>query len=95
MTKTEVKKRLRGLTDEQAKEVVCALVGHSRIQTHCFGYYNCSRCGAQVGDLLGGAYTAADVVVVGHNCPTCRKNFAALKWQDKFMTPDPFKVEVA
>lgn len=72
MNKTEVKKRIAGLSAEQAKAVVCALVGHSQIQTYCFGYYNCARCGEQVGDSLAGAYVGTDAVVVGHNCEKCQ-----------------------
>jgi hypothetical protein len=89
-----VKKRIAGLPAEQAKSVVCALVGHSMIQTHCFGYFNCARCGERVGDSLGSIYPGAEkAVIVGHNCKTCRDNFSALDWRSKFMTPDPFKAE--
>lgn len=81
-----------GVTDEdQKKEITCSLIGHSRIQTFCFGYYNCARCGDQVGDSLGGYYPgAADAVIVGHKCPTCEANFKKLTWRDKVFCPDPF-----
>jgi hypothetical protein len=88
---------LGDISDEQRNEVTCALIGHSKIQTYCFGYYNCARCGAQVGDSLGGFYPqASEVVVVGHmggNCPTCRANYETLTWQDKIFCPDPFAVK--
>src|SRR6185503_1499613 len=90
-TEAEVLARVEGLTDDQAKAVVCALVGHSRIQDHCFGYYTCARCGAQLGDALGGVYSAANrAVVVGHDCPVCRENAKELTWRDTLMAPDPF-----
>lgn len=92
---TEVKKRIEGLDDDAAKRVVCALVGHSRIQTHCFGYFNCARCDEQVGDNLAGVYDGQNSVIVGHDCETCRANFAKLDWKHTFMAPDPFAKEVA
>ncbi len=88
MTKLRALGKMDGATKRQ---VVCSLIGHSRIQTVCFGYYHCGRCGQQLGDGLGGMYDDADVVVVGHNCPTCRKNYATLRWQDKYLAPEPFK----
>lgn len=87
MKLAEVKERIKGLNEDQAKAVVCALVGHSLIQTQCLGYFNCARCGEQVGDAIGGAYRAEGVVVVGHACDKCRENFAKLTWRDKFMAP--------
>lgn len=77
--------------EEQKKEITCSLIGHSKIQAFCFGYYNCARCGDQVGDSLGGCYPgAADTVIVGHKCPTCEANFKKLTWRDKVFCPDPF-----
>lgn len=76
----------------QRNEIVCALIGHSRIQETCFGYYNCSRCGQQLGDTLGGFYPfASEVVIVGHDCRVCRKNYKKCTWRDKLYCPDPFK----
>ncbi len=95
MTKKELLKKLKVLepgSDEQRNQVVCSLIGHSKIQTVCFGYHYCGRCGAQVGDTLGSIYPDADqAVVVGHNCDRCRENFKALTWRDKVFAPDPFK----
>lgn len=83
------------ISEEQKKAMVCALVGHSRIQTRCFGYYYCARCSAQVGDTLASVYDGAkDAVVVGHNCETCQRNYATTTWRDRFMAPDPFAKEV-
>lgn len=73
------------------KRVICAIWGHSRIQTHCFGYYHCSRCDAQVGDQLGSIYDASDVVIVGHDCDQCRVNYQNCDWYDRILTPNPFK----
>lgn len=95
MTEEEVMERIKGLDDEKARAVVCALVGHSRIQSYCFGYFNCARCEEQVGDNLGGIYDGSKSVIVGHDCPTCRANFDQLGWEHKLLTPDPFKAEAA
>lgn len=96
-TKAELVKKLKALgniSEEQKAAVVCSLIGHSKIQSHFFGYYNCGRCGAQVGDTLGSSYGgAAEAVVIGHKCKTCEKNFSECTWKDKFMCPDPFKDE--
>ena len=84
------------ITDAQRNGIVCALIGHSKTQTYCFGYHNCARCGAQLGDSLAGAYSAEKVVLVGHeggNCPTCHANYEKLTWRDKIFTPDPFVAE--
>lgn len=73
-------------------EIFCAIFRHSRIQDECFGYFTCGRCGAQLGDALGGVYPAASkVVVIGHNCKICRKNYKKMTWVDKFLAPNPFK----
>jgi hypothetical protein len=92
ITLAEVKRRLVGVEKGRRGMMVCALIGHSRIITACFGYVHCARCEAQVADKLGGAgYSqAAECVQVGHNCPTCRKNFKAMGWRDKFLAPNPF-----
>jgi len=91
------KLKLLGIEDEQQKkEVTCALIGHSRIQTqtYCFGYYYCARCGELMGDSLGGYYpNAKNVVIVGHKCPICEKNYKELTWKDKIFCPDPFANE--
>lgn len=99
LTEQELMQKLAALgdiTEEQRNEVVCALIGHSRIQTFCFGYYNCARCGAQMGDNLAGCYPqAANVVIVGHaggKCPKCHENYEKLGWEDKIFCPDPFAV---
>lgn len=91
MTRAEVLRRVRGLEREERNAVVCALVGHSGIHHSCWGYKNCARCGAQVGDSLGGSYDGSSTVIVGHNCKKCRTNYAAMTWRDKLFVPDPFK----
>lgn len=95
MTKTELEKKIKGLgkiTDQQKKEAACVLIGHSKIQTACFGYFNCGRCGDQLGDSLGSSYSGATTaVIIGHNCKTCRANYKKCTWVDTYLVPDPFK----
>ena len=77
---------------QQRNEIVCSLIGHSRIQTTCFGYYSCGRCGQQLGDTLGSVYPFAEkVVVIGHNCEKCRSNYKECSWKDKLYVKNPFK----
>lgn len=91
MSKRDVLTRVRGLDVARRNATICALVGHSRIQSACFGYYNCGRCDAQVGDTLGSSYPgAALAVVIGHDCETCRRNAKMLTWRDTLYAPDPF-----
>jgi hypothetical protein len=91
ITLAEVKRRLAGVPKDRQGAVVCALIGHSRIVTGCFGYVHCARCEAQIADQLGGSYGgAAESVRVGHNCATCRKNYRGMDWRDKFLAPNPF-----
>lgn len=91
ITLGEVKARLKGLDEDTQKNVVCALVGHSRINTTFFGYYYCARCSEQVGDTLASSYPAAEkAVIVDHNCAKCRENAKTLRWRDTFLSPDPF-----
>ena len=91
MDEAEVNRRIEGLPTEQAQSVICALVGHSKIETICFGYHYCARCGAQVGDTLASVYSGAEeAIVVGHNCEVCRENYAKLDWRSKMLAPDPF-----
>ncbi len=93
MTQKELKDKLLVLDiqdEEKVKSVVCALIGHSAIQTSCFSYYYCGRCGDQVGDRLGSVYDPSDVVIIGHNCDICHSNYKKLGWRDKFMVPNPF-----
>ena len=94
MTKSELQRKLKALgklPDATKREIVCALIGHSRIQRICFGYVNCARCDAQVGDTVGGAYDLKESVLVGHDCETCRANCAKMDWRHKYLVPDPFK----
>lgn len=72
------------------KAVFCALFGHSRIITQCFGYVHCARCEAQLGDTLAGAYPADKCVILYHDCDKCRENAKALTWRDRLLVPDPF-----
>lgn len=99
MTKKELMQKLKALgnLDKSTRNsIVCVLIGHSLIQTTCFGYHYCGRCGDQVGDTLGSVYPGAEeAVIVDHNCKTCRKNYKSLTWKDKIYAPDPFKRKAA
>lgn len=75
---------------EKLKAVFCALFGHSRIITQCFGYLHCARCEAQIGDTLGGASSAVNNVILYHDCPTCREAAKTLTWRDRMLVPNPF-----
>ena len=91
MTFAAVKRQMRGVPKPNRARMVCALIGHSRIVTGCFGYVYCGRCEAQVGDqLLSGYDGAEESVRVGHNCKTCRANYRKMDWRDKFLAPNPF-----
>lgn len=65
-------------TLEQKKRIFCVMNGHSNIVTTSFGYVHCARCGDQLGDSLGGAYSSDDAVIVGHKCEICNKNMKKL-----------------
>ena len=92
MTRKELAKALKGIPAAKRKAVTCSLIGHSRmLEPPCFGYWSCGRCEAQIGDSLGGAFSAKDAVVKGHGCPDCEKNAKALTWQDKALMPDPME----
>lgn len=85
MTQAQLKRKLKGIPSENVAAVTCALIGHSRVQTQCFGYWNCARCDAQVGDTLGSTYQGAMMAVaVDHYCDTCRDNAPSLTWKDRF-----------
>lgn len=96
MNRTEFLAKMKAIGDvttEQRAHIACSLLGHSRIQKNAFFYFYCARCGDQLGDQLGSAYDARAVVIVGHDCDTCRTNYKALTWRDKIYAPDPFKPE--
>ena len=48
---------LEPLSEEQRKEVTCALLGHSHITTGFLGYVYCARCGEKLGDMFAGFTT--------------------------------------
>jgi len=92
---TEKIDSLGDLDDQQRRNIACSLIGHSRIQTTCMGYFYCARCGDQLGDTLASIYPGAEkAVIVGHKCQTCEENYAECTWEDKFMCQDPFTEEV-
>ncbi len=62
--------RLAAFTDDPARaSIVCTLHGHACVETGCFGYWHCDRCGDQVGDSLAGTYQPS--VVRDHGYPQC------------------------
>jgi hypothetical protein len=88
----EILKKIPIRDKEHRKEMICSLIGHSLICTNCWGYRNCGRCGMQLGDNLGSVdYGREDCVFIGHNCPTCRKNYKKCTWKDKYLVANPFK----
>lgn len=93
-TKEALLKVLKGLSiknKDHRNSVICALIGHSRICTTCFGYRNCGRCGDQLGDSLGSIdYGIKEAVIIGHNCPACKVNYAKCDWKDKLYVKNPF-----
>ena len=93
MTKTEVLKRIKGVDEQTQKQVVCALIGHSHIQSVFWGYVYCARCGNQIGDKLASVFDTSASVIVGHGCKQCRKNARAFTWKDTLLAPDPFAQE--
>jgi len=72
---------------EKLRSVWCALFQHTPIQDTFFGYWNCARCGAQLGDSLGGAYTGGIPVSGLHEpgCETCVGIYREMKWYDFVM----------
>ena len=94
-TKKDLLKILKNIPyedKEQRNEIVCSLIGHSRIQTNWFGYHDCARCGARMGDTLGGIYPfASQAVIMEHNCDKCRENYKKCTWKDKIYVKNPFK----
>lgn len=94
LTLKKLRENMKGLslTDkDKINSVICSLVGHSRIETTCWGYHYCARCGDQVGDTLASMYPgAAACVAVGCKCETCEANLAKCNWRDKLNVRDPF-----
>lgn len=72
---------------ETRNSLVCALIGHSRIRTFFFGYNYCGRCGAELGDSLGGAWEQTDEYIEGHDDPDCLEALSKMGWQDKLYVP--------
>ncbi len=79
---------------KKLKAVICALVGHSRIVTQCFGYVHCARCEAQIGDTLAGAFDGKSTVILYHDCDMCRRAAKSLTWKDRLLVPDPFNPQM-
>lgn len=95
-TEAELMDRIAALGDldeDQRNQIVCALIGHSRIVSMCFGYVSCARCATQIGDTLGGCFDLTESVIVGHKCSVCTANFEKLDWADKVFAPDPFPAD--
>jgi hypothetical protein len=71
------------------KAIICAVLRHSNIETFCFGYHYCGRCGTQLGDSLAGAYSNPLVVGVECDCDNCRANYRLMGFTDKFLAERP------
>mgnify|MGYP001558843726 FL=1 len=90
----EILKKIPYRDNEHRNTIVCSLIGHSLISTFCFGYRNCGRCGALLGDSLGGAdYGKLEAVLIGHKCEKCRENYKKCSWKDKLFVKNPFTKE--
>jgi len=76
---------------DHQKKIICALIGHSKICTTCWGYRYCGRCTAQLGDSLGSVdYGIGKAVIIGHDCDVCKENYKKCTWKDKYLVPNPF-----
>lgn len=95
MSKKELLAKLKLLEPKdkaQRNELVCTLIGHSKICTTFFGYRYCGRCEAQLGDNLGSIdFGAKKAVIVGHSCEVCQANYKLCTWKDKLYVANPFK----
>ena len=85
---TEFHKRAKKMLDK-VKSIFCAAFRHSNIESICFGYHYCERCGVQVGDTLMGVYENNSAFIIGHNCDTCKENWKKLTFVDKFLVTIP------
>lgn len=88
MTQDAVQTRIKDLDPETSAKMACALIGHSKVVSMCFGYVHCARCEAQIGDTLASIYDIADSVIVGHDCDVCRTNALMLDWRDTFLVDE-------
>ncbi len=71
--------------EDDAGAIICARHGHAAVGRTCFGYVYCDRCGAQVGDTLGGDGGAArDMALIGHDCTTCRASWTKADFWGRF-----------
>lgn len=88
----EILKKMPCKNKQQRNEIVCSLIGHSRIQSTFMGYWNCGRCNQQLGDSLGSMYPQAkETVIIGHKCEICIANYKKFNWKDKIYVENPFK----
>lgn len=86
---------------ELARRIFCAAFGHSKLRDMSFGYHYCARCGAVLGDSLGGVYSDPSAVYIHHmhlwendgkgfakvrGCH-CPTNAVALRFSDRFLVP--------
>lgn len=99
-TLADVKNRIKGLDPDQARRVVCALVGHTRVVAVCFGQITCERCEGVIGDtLMGTGDEAREAVIVGHRsngapCNACRHQAKSLTSMERFMLVPRAALEV-
>lgn len=87
----EVLKKIHIENTKQRNKIVCALIGHSKICTACFGYRYCGRCSTQLGDSLGSIDSGVEeAVIIEHNCKACKENYKKCTWKDKIYVKNPF-----
>lgn len=77
------------LNAAQRAAIACAVHGHPRVKTVCFGYISCARC-----DALGGSYDTSEDVIVGHDCAACRKNARQLTRKELTFLPKEVRNEL-
>jgi hypothetical protein len=78
--------------DAELKAALCATHGHPPVVTTFFGYVYCARCGAQIGDRLGGVFDLSKHAVIGHKmedgsaCAECANVIASLTPEQRLLT---------
>ncbi len=93
LTRAQLRKILRAIRavtdiDKATRNaIVCALVGHSRIQRDVGSYSACARCDERAGSTTATVY----VDRTGRGRSIDRAACAELTWRDMLYVRDPFK----
>lgn len=71
------------------RAMICAAFRHSRVLDTFFNYQYCARCGAQVGDTLGGVGVGGPVVGLNFpaDCEKCAHD--QMTFMDRFLIRKP------